>query len=285
MNDIGIVGTNKLKKQIRSIEGIKKVTKAMALVSTSKLRKVRDVLDANNTYYKTYEGIVNEVANYLSEECIYLKGNKSEKKLVIIIASDRGMCGGYNHNISNYLEQLSSENKDKYTLAVIGKRGINLCKRYGFKSIEHELSISDIPKLEECESIFKFCLEKFTSGEFGNVSIVYTWYKNPLVKEVRERELLPISISKNNNSSNGDFDIEGNSEELTNQIILPYCTCKIMNALINSKASEHSIRMETMNSATKSADDLINNLRQKYNRLRQAEITQEISEIVGGTQR
>ena len=91
MNDIGIVGTSNLKKQIKSIEGIKKVTKAMALVSTSKLRKVRDILDINNTYYKTYEGIVEEVAPYLSEESIYLNANESDKRLIIVIASDRGM--------------------------------------------------------------------------------------------------------------------------------------------------------------------------------------------------
>lgn len=285
MNDIGIVGTNKLKKQIKSIEGIKKVTKAMALVSTSKLRKVRDILDVNNTYYKTYDGIVDEVAPYLSEESIYLKGNESDKKLIVIIMSDRGMCGGYNYNIASYLEQIENEDKDKCSLIVIGKKGVNLCKRYGFNSIDHNLSISDLPKLEEAEAISKFCLERFMSGEFGKVSIIYTWYKNPLIKEVKERDVLPIDISKNKNSSSGEFEIEGNYEELTDQIILPYCTCKIMNALVNSKASEQSIRMETMNSATKSADDLINGLKQKYNRLRQAEITQEISEIVGGTQR
>lgn len=285
MNDIGIVGTSKLKKQIKSIEGIKKVTKAMALVSTSKLRKVRDVLDVNNTYYKTYEGIVNEVAPYLSEESIYLKGNESDKTLVIVIASDRGMCGGYNYNVGNFLEQLEVEDKDKYRLAVIGKRGANLCRRYNFHSIEHDLSISDLPKLEEAEAISRFCLEKFISGEFGKISIIYTWYKNPLVKEVKQADILPIDISKNMNSSTGEFDIEGDYEELTDQIIIPYFTCKIMNALVNAKASEQSVRMETMNSATRSADDLISGLKQKYNRLRQAEITQEISEIVGGTQR
>ncbi|MDU4892844.1 MAG: ATP synthase F1 subunit gamma [Clostridium sp.] len=285
MNDIGIVGTSNLKKQIKSIEGIKKVTKAMALVSTSKLRKVRDILDINNTYYKTYEGIVEEVAPYLSEESIYLNTNESDKRLIIVIASDRGMCGGYNYNVADSLKQLEVEDEDKCSLIVIGKRGVNLCKRYGFHIIEHDLSISDLPKLEEAEKISRFCLERFVSGEFGRVSIIYTWYKNPLLKEVKQTDILPIDISKGKNSSSGEFDVEGNYEELTEQIILPYFTCKIMNALVNSKASEQSIRMETMNSATKSADDLISGLKQKYNRLRQAEITQEISEIVGGTQR
>lgn len=285
MNDIGIVGTNKLKKQIKSIEGIKKVTKAMALVSTSKLRKVRDVLDVNNTYYKTYEGIVNEVATYLSEESIYLKGNGSNKKLIIVITSDRGMCGGYNYNITSTLELLEETEKDKCSLVVIGKKGVNLCKRYGFQNTEHNLSVSDLPKLQEAEAISKLCIEKFTSGEFGRVSIIYTWYKNPLIKQVMEREILPINISQNQRNSSGEYDIEGNYEELTEQIIVPYITCKIMNSLVNSKASEQSVRMETMNSATKSADELIGTLKQKYNRLRQAAITQEISEIVGGTQR
>lgn len=285
MNDIGIVGINKLKKQIKSIEGIKKVTKAMALVSTSKLRKVRDVLDINNQYYNTYESIVNEVAPYLFEESIYLKGNESNKKLIVVVASDRGMCNGYNYNIARALEELEIEERDKCSLVIIGKKALSLCKKYGFNIMEHNLTISDIPTLKEVEEILDLCLEKFKSGEFGRVSIIYTWYKNPLIKEVKEREILPIDISKKKNSLLGGFEIEGDQEELTDQVILPYCMSKIMNAVVNSKTSEHNIRMETMNSATRSADELIDDLKQKYNRLRQAEITQEISEIVGGTQK
>lgn len=285
MSDIGIGGIGNLKKQIKSIEGIKKVTKAMALVSTSKFRKVRQVLDVNTNYYETYNNIMNELTPYLSEENIYLQDNQSNKKLIIVIASDKGMCGGYNYNIVDKLHEMGINNDESYSLIVIGKRALGLCKRHGFNSINHNLSISDIPTSEETSIISQYCIDSFLAGEFSQISILYTWFKNPLIKEVKERDILPIKLPKNNSIQSDNFDIVGNCDELVEQILMSYCSSMILNACLNSKASEHSVRMETMNSASKSADDLISDLKQKYNRLRQAAITQEISEIVGGTQR
>lgn len=285
MNIIGTVGVANLKKQIKSIEGIKKVTRAMALVSTSKLKKVREVLDVNTNYYATYRDIIDEMIPIISEENIYLRKNSGNKKLIIVISSDRGMCGGYNYGIVDRLKQLRIEDENEYSFIVIGKRGLSLFSRYGIKGLEHELTISDMPTLAEANNISKYCLNKFLAGEFSSISIIYTWFKNPVIKEVMERDILPIQVSSNKKVEHQGFDIEGNSEEFFNKILLSYCSCLILNAMLNSKASEQSMRMETMNNASQSADELINTLKIKYNRVRQAAITQEISEIVGGTQR
>lgn len=285
MSNIGIGNIGKLKKQIKSVEGIKKVTKAMGLVSTAKIRAVREVLDINKHYHENYECIMNELVSYLPEDSIYLQDNKANKNLIIVIASDRGMCGGYNHTIIDKLNEMGIKDDKNYSLIVIGSRGLSLCKRHGFNVIDYNLSISDFPTLDEASVISKYCIESFLSGEFSKISIIYTWFKNPLVKEVRQRNILPILSSDEEINKNDEFDIVGNCEEIVEQILQSYCSSMILNACLNSKSSEHSIRMETMTSASKSADDLINDLKQKYNRLRQAAITQEISEIVGGTQR
>lgn len=285
MNSIGTVGVANLKKQIKSIEGIKKVTKAMSLVSTSKFKKVREVLDVNTNYYTTYREIIDEIVPSLSEENIYLRKNASKKRLIIVITSDRGMCGGYNYSVVNKVKELEIKDEEECSFLVIGKKGASLFNRHGFKNLEHDLSISDIPVLDEANSISKYCLDKFLSGEYNSVSIIYTWFKNPIIKEVKERTILPIDVSSNEKVEKADFDIEGNSEEFIDKILLSYCSCLVLNAILNSKASEQSMRMETMNSASQSADELISDLKLKYNRIRQAAITQEISEIVGGTQR
>lgn len=283
---MGIAGLTDLKKRIKSIEGTKKITKAMALVSTSKLKKVRSVLYVNSKYYKAYNQIISELVPSLSEDNVYIKGNNSDKKLVIVITSDRGMCGGFNNNVLSKLEEVHSSDKERCSLLVIGKRGISLSKRYGFEILDHDLTISDIPTIDEANRIFKYCLEKYLSGEFNNISVIYTWFKNPIIKEVVEHNILPIGVSssKDENIKEDEFDIEGSREELIDQIIIPYCGCSILYTLLNAKASEQSIRMETMNSANQNADDLISTLTLKYNRIRQGQITQEISEIVGGSQ-
>lgn len=283
MSDIGVGGIGKLKKQIKSIEGIKKVSKSMALVSTSKLRKIRSALDINIDYYNAYNEIINELKKYLSDENIFLEGNKSNKKLTIVMASDRGMCGGYNYAILDKLNEINIKEDENCSLIIIGKRGLSLCKRHEFNISDFEFYVSEHPTLEEAKIISDYCIDSFLSGEFGTVSIIYTWFKNPLVKEVRERVLLPLNKEDDNSEGIDEFDIVGNCNEVFDKLISDYCSSLIFNLCLNSKAAEHSVRMETMNSATKSADDLIGSLKQKYNRLRQAEITQEISEIIGGT--
>ena len=283
MSNIGIGSIGKLKKQIKSIEGIKKVTKAMALVSTSKLRKVRAALDINIDYYNAYNEIIKELKKCLSDENIFLEGNHSNKKLTVVISSDRGMCGGYNYSILDKLNEINIKEDENCSLIVIGKKGVSLFKRHGFNVDNLEFCVSEQHSLEESKIISDYCIDKFLSGEFGTISIVYTWFKNPLVKEVREMVLLPLD-KENDDENIDEFDVVGNCNDVFDNLIKNYFNSIILNLCLNSKASEHSVRMETMNSATKSADELISGLKQKYNRLRQAEITQEISEIIGGTQ-
>ncbi len=142
------------------------------------------------------------------------------------------------------------------------------------------------PTATEAKSIFEYSFNMFSEEKVGEVSILYTWFKNPIVKEPKECRLLPLTFEESEEDHIGEdeFDIEGNKEELIESIVPSYCNAMILNAMINSKASEQGNRMETMNSATQNADELIASLRLKYNRVRQGAITQEISEIIGGAQ-
>ncbi|MEG1256482.1 ATP synthase F1 subunit gamma [Clostridium sp.] len=283
---MGVAGLVVLKKRIKSIESTKKLTKAMALVATSKLKKIRVALYTNKTYFKSYKDIMDEIIPALPKENRYMQVNGSKQKLIIVITSDMGMCGAYNNNVISKLKDITKNNLSDYKLLVLGEKGKALCKRYGFDIVDYNVKLSDLPTTSEAKKIFQYGFDMFSKGEFGEVSIVYTWLKNPIIKEPREYKILPLEFSSSNENSisEDEFDIEGNKEELIESIVPSYCNAMILNAMMNSKASEQSNRMETMNSATRNADDLIAGLKLRYNRIRQGAITQEISEIVGGSE-
>lgn len=285
--NMGIAGLVDLKKRIRSIQNTKKLTKAMALVATSKLKKTRESLGRNNKYFESYSEVMNEIIPIINKESKYIKNNKgSNDKLIIVITSDLGMCGSYNFNLVNKVQEITNERIESYRLLVIGEKGKALFKRYKFNILDFDSKVSDIPTIDEARNIFEYGLNIFVEGLVSEVVLVYTWFKNPLVKEPIHKIMLPLQAYGGMESENKEvkFDIEGNANELMDTLIPSYFSSMVYNALINAKTSEQSYRMETMNSASQNAGDLISSLELKYNRIRQSAITQEISEIVGGSE-
>ncbi len=283
---MGVAGLVTLKKRIKSVESTKKLTKAMALVAASKLKKVRTSLYTNETYFKSYREAMNEIIPSLPKDNRYMLSNGSEKKLIIVVTSDMGMCGAYNNNIISDLIEVTKDHKEDYIILVIGEKGKSLAKKYGFEILDYGESISNIPTATESRKIFEYVFNMFNNGEVGEVSILFTWFKNPLVKQPKEYKLLPLHFEsgEKDSISEDEFDVEGNKEELIESIVPSYCIAMILNAIVNAKVSEQSDRMATMNSATDNANDIISSLKLKYNRIRQGAITQEITEIIGGSE-
>lgn len=283
---MGVAGLVDIKKRIKSVESTKKLTKAMSLVATSKLKKCRGNLEKSNSYFKWYKEVMEEVVTTLPRDNKYIKvNNTTNKKIIIVFSSNMGMCGGYNFNVVNKLQQITEDKKYSYEILVIGEKGKGLIKRYKFNILEEDLKYSDLPLMDEASAVFDYVFKKFNSGEAREVILLYTRFKNQLVKEATDIVMLPISFENEKDKiQKSEFDIEGNKEEIMETLTSSFCRALIYNSMINSKASENSFRMETMNSATKNAEDLITNLRTKYNRIRQGAITQEISEIVGGSE-
>jgi len=183
------------------------------------------------------------------------------------------------------VEELTSGNMDSSKIVVIGEKGKSLFKRYKFNLLDFDGKVSDIPSIDEAKGIFEYGYDMFEKGLVSEVILVYTWFKNPLVKQPVDKVMLPLQIKAEVEvQSKEEFDIEGNRDELMDALIPSYCNSMVYNALINAKTAEQSYRMETMNSASKNAGDLISSLEIKYNRIRQSAITQEISEIVGGSE-
>lgn len=274
-------GLVNIKRRIKSVESTRKITKAMGLVATSKLRKSRKELTSSEEHYKLCADIVNDLMGVLPEEFEnpYLKSNsKTSNKLYIVIASDTGLCGGFNGNVASYLN-MAIKDKDKAKIIVVGSKGISYMHRYHFDIIGNYVEIPDIPTIKEIKAIYQDALYMFKKGDISEVNIVYTKFISPMKQEVKIDRLLPIDRTKGNS---GEFLIEPSIDEVLNSSLDVYFKSRLRRAMLHSKASEQSSRMTAMNGATQNADDILKALKLKFNRIRQSAITQEISEIVGG---
>ncbi len=278
---MGAAGLLEIKKRIKSVENTKKITNAMGLVATSKLRKSRKELLVNNKFIESTEPIVRNLATTASEDGanIYFDGNKSENKLYVVMTSDTGLCGGFNGNVVSYLQTLIGNKKSSTKIIVVGNRGIGYIRRAQLDTVGEYVDISDLPTVREAKVIFDKALQMYINGEVSEVNIVYSDFISPVKQITKVDKILPIEKFEGKVKKNL---IEPNLELVLEDALNIYLKGKIRGILLSSKCSEQSSRMTAMDGATKNANDLLSDLKLKFNRIRQGAITQEISEIVGG---
>ncbi|SHE67577.1 ATP synthase F1 subunit gamma [Clostridium fallax] len=277
-------GLIEIKRRIKSVTNTRKITKAMGLVATSKLRRARMNLGVNNQYYTAIEKVARQLYSTLDDfnSNYYIKGNDSDKKLFIVIASDSGLCGGYNSNVAVGLSNYVKGDRANSLVMAVGQRGISYVKKYGFETIAEYVEIPDKPTIKEAKVIYEHALRLFREGEVGEVNVVYTRFNSPVSQEVKVERMLPISLEKA--EVNQEYLIEPKADEVIGSTFDVYLKAKLINCMLQAKTSEQSARMTAMDGASKNADDLLDKLQTKYNRIRQSVITQEISEIVGGAE-
>ena len=280
---MGAAGLLDIKRRIKSVESTKKITNAMGLVATSKLRKSRKELLVNQKFINSLEPIVKNLAANISDydDNIYFTGNNSKDKLYIVITSESGLCGGFNGGVVSYLEKLIGNERNNAKVIVVGKRGIGYIRRIGLETIEEYVDISDLPTVKESKVIFERALKMYTNKEVSEVNVVYYEFVSPVKQIPKCVKILPIEKLEGESEQ---FIIEPSEKCVLNDSLNIYLKGKIRNILLSSKCSEQSARMTAMDGATKNANDLLDNLNLKFNRVRQYMITQEISEIVGGAQ-
>lgn len=275
-------GLIEIKRRIKSVENTKKITKAMGLVATSKLRRVRMELNKNNDYFEATRDIAQEAYSSMDaeKEGIYFKGGHSKRKLYIVVTSDSGLCGGYNVNIALSLKNYVGMEKSDSLVMCLGKKGVSYMKRYGFETVAEYVDIKETSDMKEVSTIYKHALRLYNSNEVGEIYVVYTQFNSPVSQEVKVDKMLPIEFDEIKEDIG--FMLEPNDESSIEATFDFYLKSKLINCILNAKTSEESSRMTAMDGATKNADDLLDSLNTKYNRIRQSAITQEIAEIVGG---
>ena len=278
---MGAAGLIEIKRRMKSVESTRKITKAMGLVATSKLRKARKELIANEQYNNLCKEVISEVVSSMPEDfdSIYYKSFEGDK-LYIVLTSDTGLCSGYNNNIIMYLNNLVKKSGGA-KVVIAGSKGISYASRYGVSTYAEYVDLPDIPATKDVNKIYNDAIYLYEKGEVSEVNIVYTEFISPVKQEVKSVKILPI---ENESCEDGKYIIEPDKEAVFKNAIDMYLKSQLKTCMLNAKASEHSARMTAMDGATENANDILQSLNIKFNRIRQGIITQEISEIVGGAE-
>lgn len=274
-----------IKRRKDTIQSTGQITKAMKLVSTVKLQKAKGRAESTRPYsdlmYETVQSILAK-SGHISHK--YLSAAASQKKAVIVITSNRGLAGGYNTNITKLITD-GGFDSDETVIYAVGKKGRELLERKGYEIKADYSEAVNEPIYTDAKEICEEVLSAFTQGEVGEIYLVYTAFKNTVVHEPKSVKLLPVSADEIQPVTDGSealMTYEPSEEEALNMIIPKYLSSLIYGAMIESVASENGARMQAMDSATSNAEDMISSLSLKYNRARQAAITQELTEIISG---
>ena len=278
---MGAAGLIEIKRRMKSVESTRKITKAMGLVATSKLRKARKELIANEQYNNLCKEVISEVVSSMPEDfdSIYYKSFDGDK-LYIVLTSDTGLCAGYNNTVAIYLNNLVQKSGGA-KVVVVGSKGISYLSRYKISTYAEYVDLPDMPATKDINRIYNDAIYLYEKGDVSEVNIVYTEFISPVKQEVKSVKILPIEKKA---SREGQYIIEPNEEAVFKNAIDMYLKSQLKTCMVSAKASEHSARMTAMDGATENANDILQSLNIKFNRIRQGIITQEISEIVGGAE-
>ena len=274
-----------IKRRRDSIQSTGQITKAMKLVSTVKLQKAKGKAESTKPYSDLmYETVSNILAKSGNINHKFLKAGDSNKKAVIVITANRGLAGGYNNNIAKLITNSDIPKEDAYIYA-IGRKGKEVLERKGYEiKADYSEAINE-PIYKDAKEICDDVLSAFADGEVGEIYLAYTVFKNTVVHEPQLIRLLPVEADDAAHETDGSealMTYEPSEEEALDMIIPKYVCSLVYGALIESVASENGARMQAMDSATSNAEEMISTLSLKYNRARQASITQELTEIIAG---
>jgi len=283
-----MAGSKEIRTKIKSVENTRKITKAMEMVAASKMRKAQDRMRAS----RPYADKIRNVAAHLSfaqaeyKHPYLIKRDVVKNVGLIVVSSDKGLCGGLNTNMLrlsvNQMKTWESEGK-AISVCAIGNKGFGFMNRVGANVKSHVIGLGDIPHLETLIGTIKVMLDAYTNGEIDQLHISYTRFINTMKQEPVMQQLLPLSGEQlGAPKGHWDYIYEPEAQPVIDQLMMRYVESLVYNAVAENMASEQSSRMVAMKSASDNAKEVIGDLKLIYNKARQAAITKEISEIVGG---
>ena len=278
------VSSKEIKSRIRSRESTKQITKAMEMVAASKLRRAQAQVFSARPYFTTLHATISEIVACNQDfSSPYLSRQNSGKAAFIVIAGDRGLAGGYNSNVLK-LAYAQMEGKD-CTVVPIGKKAVDFFRSRKADILTESVAEAEDLSVGDCFTLAKQLCKAYLAGTFGEIHIVYTNFVSVLSQTPAVLPLLPLQAQPGQDSAAAAADIvyEPGSTEVFDAIIPEYLGGILYGALCESRASEQAARRTAMDSATSNAEEMIADLSLKFNRARQAAITQEITEIVAGS--
>jgi F-type H+-transporting ATPase subunit gamma len=280
------VGMKDIKRRIKSVSNTKQITKAMELVSSAKLRRAKDAVVQSRPYFETLYDTIKEIAvGTKGIKNVYLEQRDVKNRCYIVLAGDRGLCGGYNSNALKAAVAHMDGKKEK--VVTVGKKSVDFFSNRGYDVLESYTGISEKPEYSHGQDIAAKVMELYSKGEVDEVYLVYTYFASALVQEPRAVKLLPLSFEveeapEEKKEKGAMLNYEPSEEEVLSYLVPNFVAGIVFGGLVESSASEQGARRMAMESATGNAEDMIGKLDLLYNRARQASITQELSEIVAG---
>jgi F-type H+-transporting ATPase subunit gamma len=272
--------SKEIRRRIKSATNTKQIIKAMELVSVVKMQKAVSANMASRPYTESADNILDELsANLDPQEHIYLRPGKGEHKLVIIVTTDRGLCGNMNTRVVKKL--LEDFGNDKFDVVVLGKKGRDLLRSIKVNIIAEFYGVTDSLDFKDEYPILKLIESEYKTQKYKTISIIYPHFISTLVQEATTIQLLPVQ-TKSTTASDTPTIYEPDKKEVLNRLIPRLLETILWQTLLETIASEHSARMINMKNANENAEDLIDDLTLSFNQSRQASITSELAEISAG---
>ncbi|MBP1759390.1 MAG: synthase subcomplex gamma subunit [Firmicutes bacterium] len=276
-----MAGVRDIRRRIRSVRNMQQITKAMKMVSAAKLRKAQQKLNAARPYAHQLQGVLERLAQVPVDTVHPLLIKRPVQKVVyVVITSDRGLCGGYNANLIRKTAGLIAETPQDVKLVTVGRKGRDFFRRGKIEFLAEYVALGDEPSYNQAKEIAQEVVRIYEQGEADEVYLMYTEFVSAINSRPTQIKLLPIEKPEGKQSKQYIF--EPSPDEILASLLPKYVETQIFRSILEGKASEQGARMSAMNSATDNAKDMIDRLSLAMNRARQAAITKEISEIVGG---
>ena len=274
-----------IRNRISSVSSTMQITSAMKMVSAAKLKKAQDAITAMRPYSDKLTQMLVNLSSSVDFENVYLSPRKVKNKLVVCVTSNRGLCGAFNSNVIKKCTEIANSSDESVSFLCIGKKGADiLSKNYNVVQTNNE--IFDDLTFENISAIAEKLMSMFLNKEFDSVQIVYNKFKNAATQIVIQEQYLPIenNDSENDQKESSDYIFEPSQVEIISELIPKSLKTQLYKSIRDSYASEHGARMTAMHKATDNAGELKKDLTLTYNKARQAAITAEILEIVGGAE-
>ncbi len=276
-----------IKERIESVKKTRKMTQAMKMVAAAKFKRNSNMAIASR-------GIIGEVDYSIAQvlgdmngifDADLMKPVSSNKELLIVIAADRGLCGGFNSNVLKYAEDYIKNIDHEVELVCFGRKACQFFKRKPYPILEKHENFQDNLTMDKISTLVSRCVELYETEEYCKISVIYNEFKSAMSSNLITKQLFPVNWSEDDESNiEENIIIEPSSDEMLDTLCELYIKYSFYNAFLESSAAEQGARMAAMDSATDNAGEMIKDLTQQYNRQRQAQITTELSEIVAGAE-
>lgn len=277
-----------IKTKIASVQGTRKITSAMEMVAASKMRKAQDRMESSRPYARSIRGVIQHLAKSNPEyKHLYMQDRETKRVGFIVVATDRGLCGGLNVNAFKAAVKSMKEYHDEnieIDICSLGSKSATFFKNYGGNVVAAKTHLGDAPEVADLIGAVKVMLDAYDEGKLDKVLVVSNEFVNTMTQLPQIEQVLPLKAEDDNEGLNHHWDYlyEPDAKELLNGLLVRYIESLVYQAVVENNACEQAARMLAMKNATDNAGDMINELQMIYNKARQAAITQEISEIVSG---